>query len=744
MKKGLYLFFIIFVLYAQSEGNLKRLSEPPGNLEFALSPKPSYGPLQSYTITLKANDYSIDISDDYHQLTMKDFGFLSVPGKPELPSKNFAIALPPEANVISVSIVEKQEILLDGKFNIKPSPPVLPTSATEEDIKRAMEEYEKNYKETYFVDKPYPEEIIQPVNVGNLRKWRYVSVRFTPFQYKPKSKLLSHIKNVVIKIDYTLPLKIKTNLSDTFFDQKAKRFFINYEEAKKWYELKTRSEKNNKHPSYPYFILIPDESYINSFWNFGLWKARLVSPDTVVYATMDWVINNFPGRDAAEKVRNALKWLYENHGLIYTLLIGEVWQIPMRECWPDPANHQRRSRYNPVPTDYYYADLTGNWDSDNDGYFGEFGQDRVDFAAEIYVGRINLYDTSIVRRILNKTVAFEQNTGSWKRRALLLGTFVDFWAPTDNALMFELIKDTCLVPNQWSYIRLYEKGGIWPSQYPCEDSINRNRVIYWWQNYPFGFVNWGAHGGETLVVRTVLRAPGDTIYPKFFIRSDVFNLNDNYPSIVYSNACLTGIPDTTFYCLGDYLHYRGAVAFIGASRVSYYLPGWSQWRQGGNNSLNCYFVWWLVVGVPWLGAALYDSKLEYFRNNYEDWTDQHNLFVYNLWGDPFLYWPGYTGIEEANNFPIISPLLKIHQNPFLDKFSFKYHLPTDAKELYITIFDVSGKIIKKLTDLPNQKGWHMINWDWKNNKGKIVPSGIYFLNFKVDNFIQSKKIIKLK
>ena len=742
-KKAFYFLTLIMCIpiFVYPFGNIKRLTTPPENFDFSMAPKPPFGPPQTYTITLRAKEYKIDtLPDNYHQLTMADFGFLSIPGKPELPSRNFAIALPPEANIISVEILQKEEMVLDGKFNIKPSSIPLPTIKSKELEEELKMEYERNYKETYLSDNPYPKEVIKYEGCGNMRKWRYALIRFTPFQYQPKSKILTFIKNVQIQITYSLPLKSRVKLDDTLFDKKAKCFFINYEDAKKWYELKSRSEKN---PSYYYFILIPSDEYIEPMWNLGVWKAYLCEPDTVVYATMDWVRNNFPGRDLAEKTRNALIYLY-NRGIAYALLIGEVWQIPMRECWPNPFNHQRRSRENPVPTDYYYADLTGNWDSDGDGYFGEFGQDNVDFAADIYVGRINWADTSIVRRICNKTVAFEQNTGSWKKRALLLGTLTD--SITDGALMFEKIKDTVLVPERWTYIRLYEKAGIYPSPYPCEDSINRSRTIYWWSNYSFGFVNWSAHGGETCVVRTVYLSPGQRTHPLLFCDNDVYYLNDNYPSIVYSNACLTGIPDTTFYCLGDYLHYRGSVAFIGASRVSYYRLGWNRWRQGGNASLNCYFVWWLATSPPWpVGDALFESKFEYAQHNLSDWSDQHNLFVYNLWGDPFLYWPGYTAINEQISSNILLPsFVSVFPKISSNKIAIRYILSAPSL-VTITIFDITGNKVKTIYKNEHQKqGNYLIYWDGKTNKGIKAKPGIYFCEIEIDKNLYKEKFVWLK
>lgn len=85
----------------------------------------------------------------------------------------------------------------------------------------------------------------------------------------------------------------------------------------------------------------------------------------------------FNGRP--EKMR---QWLIDNKdelGIEYVLLIGDpnpdnpddpvdsVGDIPMKWCIPKYHIWEEQD----IPTDYYYADLSGNWDQDSDGIFGE-------------------------------------------------------------------------------------------------------------------------------------------------------------------------------------------------------------------------------------------------------------------------------------------------------------------------------------------------------------------------------------
>jgi hypothetical protein len=45
----------------------------------------------------------------------------------------------------------------------------------------------------------------------------------------------------------------------------------------------------------------------------------------------------------------------------------------------------------------------------------------------------------------------------------------------------------------------------------------------------------------------------------------------------------------------------------------------------------------------------------------------------------------------------------------------------------------------------NQKfGTKVVTWDAKNNRGLLVPAGVYLLTVEVDNAKQTKKMILLK
>ena len=86
-----------------------------------------------------------------------------------------------------------------------------------------------------------------------------------------------------------------------------------------------------------------------------------------------------PPNQVPEKIREWLKYYYVGYGIDYVLLIGD----PDPDDPKDPSDHigdipmkMTSGLYFTYwdwhePTDYYYADLQGNWDLDGDGFFGE-------------------------------------------------------------------------------------------------------------------------------------------------------------------------------------------------------------------------------------------------------------------------------------------------------------------------------------------------------------------------------------
>ena len=182
------------------------------------------------------------------------------------------------------------------------------------------------------------------------------------------------------------------------------------------------------------YLILTTESIANAVRssNFMSWKQSVGYTIRFVNIT-DSIIQNQPGNDLQEQIRNFLREYYSLWNIHFLLIIGDINTVPMRYCYPNPENHEFDIfdfTSGEVPTDYYYADLSSSdeesWDLDGDGFYGEYTQDQPDFVAEIYVGRIPINDISNIQYTLNKIVEYEEDTGSWKHNALHAGAFFYF------------------------------------------------------------------------------------------------------------------------------------------------------------------------------------------------------------------------------------------------------------------------------------------------------------------------------
>lgn len=616
----------------------------------------SHSTAENLTVTLKAGDYQLIAGDgDRQMIKMTDFGNMSVPGKPLLPAKVFQIAIPPGATILSINAISGAPITLGDNFKIMPAPLVLPDNNRPDMVEKCRTEWQNNYNQTYLTDQAYPETPWENRGMAALRKYNFIQIAYTPFSYYPQSGRLIFNPTLTVSIDYSLPADgnqtIEILKSDTKADRAASELLVNYSEAKQWYRPSTKLNVSSSAAVCDYLIITTD-ALQTAVTNLIGWKRSIGLTANVV--TTSWINANYTGTDLPQRIRNFLIDKYIPWGIQYVLIAGNIDIIPMRHCYPDPSNHGNDEEYCP-PTDYYYADLTGDWDTDGDGYYGEYGQDNVDFYPEVLVGRIPFSDSANVATICAKLINFEKDDGVWKSNALLLGAISNYlnedyntdYGLTDGASLMEQMINELL--SGWSYKTMYEKAGIDPSIYTCDMPISHANVIGDWSANDYGIVNWWGHGSKTASFRKYwgsdngngIPEGSEMIWEAFASTSDVTSLDDTHPSIIFSCSCDNGYPE--YNNLAKSLIRRGSAGIVNATRVSWYSVGWTDSEWGGNASIDYYFFYYLIGQDQKVGDALFSAKI-YDLNHFFwwGWQSQQNMFDFCLYGDPALVRQGIS------------------------------------------------------------------------------------------------------
>ena len=327
---------------------------------------------EEITYPLSAGEYRI-IQDEsgFHRILMsaQGYGVMESPGDPVLPQKMIELLVPGDTDWSSVTLTieNRNSETLAGSYNIAPNPPFKHDS--EEDWGFGKSIVNGKNMLVYGEDGIYPDSFVtllphtvkkEPAVAGSgentqqmrFEKRDYLRLAYRPFQYNPVTKALTLVREATVKITYNRIPSAAPGPASLLA------------------------------PTYDYVIITTNDIVANSakLANFIKVKEIFYSHSVKVVTETDFqgLAGQAPnGR--AEKIR---QWLIDNYiplAIDYVLLIGDpdpvdvldpadtVGEIPMKMCWPAYVSPTHRNS----PTDYFYADLTGNWDLDGDLYSGE-------------------------------------------------------------------------------------------------------------------------------------------------------------------------------------------------------------------------------------------------------------------------------------------------------------------------------------------------------------------------------------
>jgi hypothetical protein len=590
--------------------------------------EPAYNQI-SYTVDV--DPYEIIHGSRGHEVGIEDFGHLNIPGKPDLPSKIFSVAIPPGAVVEGVTFETGDGMVLSGSYQV--SPVVLPRVIREEDpliYEIEVKKYEENYRSVYSTDEIYPETVVELVGSAGYRKYNLVDVRVAPFTYRPVSGQLVYFSEITIHVSYSVPEEMPVDVvmdNQVRTENIARDIIANYDQAQEWYP-KTMQAQNGLYD----FVIITLESLTSSMSELVDWEISKGRSVNVV--TTSWINSNYSGVDLAEKMRNFLRDKYPTveWGIEDVLLIGSYNDVPIRDTWQNVG-------YGRPETDYYYAELSlpdsDSWDRDGDRRYGE-DSDPIDFTAEVNVGRIPTSNASEIQDICMRSVAYEQNNDpSFKKNILLLGGY--FWSDTDNAVLMEYKTDPAMHPwmSDWTSTKMYEKNSGYWSSYDCDYPLLHSNVMDVWPNGSYAFINWAGHGSPWSCHIYGLGAPA------FIEDTDAPSLNDDYPGIIFADACSNS--DTHYSNIGEEMVVHNAVGFLGATSVAFGMPAWNHHLDGSSQSLDYFFTTSVTSGDYTQGEAHQYALREMYTKGLWYYNKYEHFQWGALWGNPNLG----LGIDES-------------------------------------------------------------------------------------------------
>ncbi len=585
--------------------------------------------------TLEVNENLIlEKKDSFDIARIPGYDYLGRIGEPQLPSKTVFLNIRSDKEVESIVIESIVYEDIDGEYFIFPAqPPVILSVMGAEQV---LPDFVTPREEVYESSNPYPSSPLEYVKTGSLFGHKVAEFVFYPVQYIPTHGRLRKVK----KIQFGLRLRNaiervekKVSLSASRIRESlVKKIVLNPEDVPGVSRPKTDTSGFE-------YLIVTSEGLAPAFEELKQWKI-LKGIDAEI-RTVSWITSHCSGHDNAEKIRNYLKVCYEDSGLIYVLLGGDVGEVPSRVAYAMSAEAGHPDEDN-LHADLYYSDLDGTWDFDGDHIYGEV-EDSVDLYPDVFVGRAPVNTVEQTQTFVNKTIGYEKSPpGDYENKVLFFAEILWLNPYTDAGVGKDMIRDLCL-PQHTVLTRLYESLG----------NESRESVLNAMENGQ-NLLNHDGHGWIGYM------GTG----PDGLSNTDMDDLsNGNRMGVLYSIGCWVGAFD--YDAISEHWitnPYGGGVAFIGNSRYGWGSPG--NPGYGYSDIFDHTFYKLIFVDSLYrLGEVLGLDKALYVPYSRSANVYRWHQYQLNLLGDPEL--PIWTDIPKTfevaypESIPMCSTLVAI-------------------------------------------------------------------------------------
>ncbi len=512
--------------------------------------------------------------EEFEKLSLAGDGTTTVVGAPAVPVINLLVGAPPDASGAVVTGVQTLELLATPDVRVWPYQP--PARETDGPSAFVLDAAAYDRAEAW----PGAESRVDPVAVW--RNYKAVRVRLHPVQYFPRERRLEVARRLVVDIDFRLG-GANTDVStagESSFSAAYDSALVNYEELRDMAGPTVAPDPDRVR----YLVIVADalDEAIQPLLKLKdqqfLRTKRTLLSELVAERATD------PNVDA-QKIKDHIRAVYEDQGIEYVLLVGEVEELPMyRETMP--------GSWEPVVGDYWYSCLAGD-----------------DLLPEVAVGRLVGRTPEEIAAQVDKIVAYETGDrfAPWRQKVLLVTHKQE--APKKYTQCSESIRTGS-----------YGAAAAFLTLYGHENHTNQELLDR--MNQGVGIVNYRGHGSETAWTEW---------NDEDFTFGALESANAATTPVVFSIACLTGKLSDSRETLAEAMVKRaggGAVAFLGATAPSWTLPNHDYDRQLFRTILD--------RGIRQLGKLSNVAAVELMTQWGHQQDAVENVKMYFWLGDPSL------------------------------------------------------------------------------------------------------------
>jgi hypothetical protein len=100
----------------------------------------------------------------------------------------------------------------------------------------------------------------------------------------------------------------------------------------------------------------------------------------------------------------------------------------------------------------------------------------------------------------------------------------------------------------------------------------------------------------------------------------------------------------------------------------------------------------------------------------------------------------WVSVPAGRGAPAVLRLESARPNPFGRQAEFSYGLPR-AGRVRLAVYDVQGRRVASVVDQVGVSGWRSAVWDGRDNAGREVGSGTYFLRLESEGEVRVRKVV---
>lgn len=669
----------------------------------AVTPREAMCGSLEWTVSFDPSSVSLGRDGSFTLVQASGMQIQGDPGTPLLPSRPVALVIDPGASAVEFSVSFSDPERVDVSSALSPAGTPGPVGAG------GIRPSRRPDPSVYHSEAPWPRSGISGERTGRLGGFTVASCLITPWEYRPLSNELTLFRTARVRLEWDGPAPVDPLTIEQVGSAEARVVLLvdNDEDI-----ASCRPPVRDGKAGDAVWIAICDSSFtgtlepLRSMWEDTLGSASILTIQEIEQA--------FAGADSAERLRNAIRDLWLEHGAVYVLLAGDESLVPVRTVW---TLCEGLEDYAPV--DHYFSDLDGDWDLSGDGVYGQ-PEDSLDLYMDVLLGRALFSTEGQAGVFVEKTIGYATDppAGAWSTTALLCG-----------AVLFEEIGyiggkscDTlsAALPAGWDVVRLYEEPSILDGS---DTHIEYLQEGTGWNYYAgHGNVN-GIWWSDPPYTMMSVSLAGDL-----------------------SNGPRTGIHTSIACHPGDFTDYLQSCAEAllqnpdgGAVSVTFNTSyGWEgYWPEMGASEWMCILFTRAVFvdHLPALGdafASAKDQRVPFIHGPFD--RNLQSILAWTAFQDPALRALGVRGDTPIP--PVEFYLSPPWPNPSTRGAPVSFSLDFQGGTAELAAWDMAGRLLWMET----APGIGTYQWNGCLPDGSRAPAGVYVISARRGDMVLSRRV----